>query len=450
MTGIIGPTPPVVAAAVLVAFVFLYRFFMGKRRDVLWADLAMLFFLALGVRAVAAVGVEIWLRTATGTPFLFGTLGDDFRYHAAATDLARRWSVGGFQLPPVLYTRGYDMALALVYWVMTPSVWLGKLSNVVVGAAVAPMVYRLVRDLDASESAWRAGLLTALFPPLVFWSTLLYKDTLLTLALVAVLTSGLRFLTGGGSALVAFLAGSVGILVVGALRLQTVVLAAVALSVSALAHPVRTGRHRRPRNIARVLLPVVAVLAGVYVFSSRLFAISGPGVLQYIGLDRIDIYYEARSLAFSTTSSGIESTFLSLPIQFVSAFALPLPLFVDTKSVWNATEQAMLGGNFVWLWLLYFAFSAMVRGNRRELMNWLPVIAIVVGTGASIAVRGYAMIYRHKMQMYPFVIVLAALAMSRLESGAWKRERLPRWLWGLGLGGIIVVYNYLRISIVAR
>lgn len=445
-----GLMAPAVAVLILAVFVFLYRFFLAFRRGTALYEMGVLFILGLMVRGVAAVVVELWLRVATGTPFLFGYLGDDSRYYEAAVHMARRWDTGGFQVPAVLYTQGYEAALAVGFWLLGPAVWLGKAFGVAIGAAIAPAVYRLVRDLDGRESAWTAGVITALFPPLVFWSTLLYKDTLLTLALVVVLVSGMRFLSRGGSALVAVLSAAVGMGIVGAFRLQSVLIAALALSASAVANPVRAGRRRLLRNLARVLLPVGGALAGLFIFSSRYFAIGGPGLFRYLGLDRINTFYEVRSLAFQTTSAPVEGAFLSLPIQLIASFVLPLPLFVDVGSPWTATEHAMLAGNIIWLWLLYYALLGIAKADRRNWLNWLPLILVIVGTASGIAVRGYAMIYRHKVQMYPFVIIIASMAMVRVRRGTWTDEKAPRWLWGVGLASLIVLYNFLRVGIAAR
>ncbi|MHC4924168.1 MAG: hypothetical protein ACYTG4_08835, partial [Planctomycetota bacterium] len=204
------------------------------------------------------------------------------------------------------------------------------------------------------------------------------------------------------------------------------------------------------RNLARIFLPIGGGVAVLGIFSSRLFAIGGPGFLRYFGLERINVFYEARGAAFQTNSSGVEGAFLSLPIQVVASFVMPLPLFVDVGSEWGATEHAMLAGNFIWLWLLYYALLGVAKADRRDWLNWLPLILVIFGTSVAIAVRGYAMIYRHKVQMYPFVIIMASMAMVRVRSGVWTDEKIPRWLWGAGLASLIVLYNFLRVGIAAR
>ncbi len=438
----------VIGSAVLGLFLLLYRIADGwsRGRPPAWEAWA-LFWLALGVRVGVVVVVDLWLRGRTGTPFLFGTLGDDFRYHETAADMARAWSVGGFQFPAVLYTQGFETTLALVYWITAPEVWIGKLFNVTVGALIAPLVYRLAFELEGRRCAWKAGVLTALFPPLVFWSGVLYKDTLLAAALVGVILAGVRFLSRAGLALGPVVTGLGALLVVGALRLQSVVVAGVAVSASAIVNPVTGGRNRWLRNLTRIFLPVGAALAGAYVFRSQLFAIAGPGVQRYLGLDRIDVFYATRGMALRTTGGAVESSFLSFPTQLVASVFLPLPLVVDTGSTWIATEQAMLAGNIIWLWLLYHALHGTVKADAGDWRNWLPVAVVIVGTVVGIAVRGYGLIYRHKVQMYPFVIALAALSLVRTEEGVWKDRRVPKLLWAWGLAGAIVLYNVLRLRL---
>ena len=442
-----------VTAAILVValFVSLYRFWLPRQRETDHrTNMMALFLLGLVVRIVALVAVEVWLRTSNGTPFLFGALGDDSRYHMAAADLAREWSLEGFRVPSVLYTRGFETALGLVYWVMSPTVLVGKAFNVLVGALIAPAVYRLANDLEGPRVAWTAGLLCALFPPLVFWSTLLYKDTLLTFALVSVLVSGLRFRESGFPSLPAVPLTIAAIGVVGALRLQSVLVVGTALAVLAIVRVQGQARTGIVRTMARLILPLAAVALVAWIFSSRQFAIGGPGVWQYLGLERINVFYEVRSAAFETSSTQVENTFLSVPIQLVATFFLPLPLFLNVGSEWAGSEEVMLGSDFVWLWLLFHAMVAIASGRKREFVVWLPVLIVIAGTAVGIATRGYAMIYRHKVQMYPFVIMLAASALVRTADRTWPRRPHAALLYWGGMGVLIVIYNYLRVSLVSR
>jgi hypothetical protein len=441
---------PTILALVILGFFGIALTTASRRQPgSLAGDLLALFLLALAVRCGAALLVNLWLNTATGTPFLFGYLGDDYRYHSIATGLAHRWSQEGFSLPAVLYTRGFETGLGTLYWLLTPSVWVGTAANVVMGSLIPVGTYRLLRSIDQPETAWLAGVLAAIFPPLVFWSTVLYKDTALTVLILVVMIAGTEVLRFGRIWTLAVVVAVVTALGIAVLRLQSLLIVALALVMFALLRP-RVRRWSLFEVTSRLLTGLLAAGLVIAVLRTPSLAAEGTDLTWYLGLDRIDLFYETRSLAFQTRSDSVESFFLSLPLQFVASFFLPLPLVADVGSQWQATEHVMLAGNLVWLWLMYYVLIAVWEAAPEERRAWIPVLVMVIATGVAIAVRGYALIYRHKVQMYPFAIMLAAVALHRTAEGRWPRHRVGAFFYTGSTLLVIVLYNFVRVSLSAR
>ena len=83
--------------------------------------------------------------------------------------------------PTAYFPPGMAFILALVYSVFGHSITCAKLLNVVLGTATCLIVYLIAKNLLKSTTAQRlSGLLVAVFPGLVAYTSLLYSETVFT------------------------------------------------------------------------------------------------------------------------------------------------------------------------------------------------------------------------------------------------------------------------------
>jgi len=196
------------------------------------------FFVALVVRVVAAVVVAVGFDG-----FLFFDDANYSRLAELAADGAVRDPYDSF-----LYERTATLLVPItgLYGLFGPVGLLGQLFVATVGAATAAAVTRLAREVVAWPYAALAGLIVALLPSQILWSSLVLKDAavwavLSALALVVALAA-----RGGGRRLALLGVAAAGLLVLlGFLRLHSLEVACVAIVLAVLAFP-------RPRPLARL------------------------------------------------------------------------------------------------------------------------------------------------------------------------------------------------------
>ncbi len=84
---------------------------------------------------------------------------------------------------------GYPFYLAAIYLFTGHNQLAGKLGNVLLGGALAGVVYLLARSLATRRIALVSGLLVALWPDLIFQSSILSSDLLCAFGFVTVMWS---------------------------------------------------------------------------------------------------------------------------------------------------------------------------------------------------------------------------------------------------------------------
>lgn len=190
---------------------------------------------ALAVFIVAlALRVSLSLLIASSGQGFFAS--DDATYHDLASQHASgatdKWDAYSHFLFDA--TAAFLLPLAFLYELFGPSKPAGQLYVAVLGATTAAVVVHVAREAVPLVPAVLAGLLVAVLPSQVLFSSLILKDAAVWLVLallawvvaVAARSVGLRLARCG-------IAGTVLLLVLGHLRLHTLVVACWALAMSA-------------------------------------------------------------------------------------------------------------------------------------------------------------------------------------------------------------------------
>lgn len=165
------------------------------KQDFLRRGFWVIFLTALAVRVLLVMAV----------PYVGG--GDAIHYDALAWSLVQGhgYSFGDGQ-PTAYIAPGYPLLVAAIYRLFGHSLFAGRLGNVLLDSVTAGIVYLLAKHLLTSRSHSRSsevyplagGLLYALNPSVVFWSTTLMTETSFTMLFALALLFALSSYLGEG------------------------------------------------------------------------------------------------------------------------------------------------------------------------------------------------------------------------------------------------------------
>lgn len=306
---------------------------------------------------------------------------------------------------------GFTLPLAVLYRLFGTHLFLGQLLAAVLGAVAAAAICRLLLEVTTRQWALTGGLVVALFPLQVLWSSVAYKDSAVwaaTAAMALVATwaahaAGWR-LAGCGVALAGF------VFWLGHLRRPTLIVTAWALLIAAFfSAPV--GRVVRVSG-ALVILVLVPWYLGV-----------GPGGIEY-GTSYTPSEVRAEGAEGADTSfvdvdAGGLADLQHLPRGLSVVLLEPYP-WTSFRGYEVRVAQAEL---LVWYPLLVVAAFGMptVLRRRRE----LAFLAVTAGglLGVYALYEGnFGTTLRHRAELLPALAVFAALGAPRLL-GVWRDRR---------------------------
>ena len=139
--------------------------------------------------AVALAARIFWVVYVPADPTDLRTMDDTIFYHGSATSLA---DGEGYLNPWVGYHTaqwppGYSFLLAAAYWLPGPDVPAAWSTNILLGALACVAVYWLGVLVAGQRAGALAGLIFAVFPGHVFFSTLVMSESLFVLLVVIVM-----------------------------------------------------------------------------------------------------------------------------------------------------------------------------------------------------------------------------------------------------------------------
>lgn len=386
-----------------------------------------IFIVALAARAITAVAITIgW-----GGILLL----DD----AAYSRLAELAADGAVEAPydEFLYERTASLLVPIagMYRLFGPLELLGQLYVALLGAATAAITARLAMEVVDRRWALLAGLIVALLPSQVLWSSLILKD-----AAVWAVLSGLALAVAvagrSGGRRLALLGATAAVLLVvlGFLRLHTLQVACVAILLAVLLYP-------RPRPLARlggatVLLACVPLVFGMGVAGSSFVAESRDPTAQRAlnaaeadsavvvapapASNAVDAQTSAPAAAPSpdeVSGAGTSIRYLPTGVTVVALRPWPWESLSASLGIRLARAETLL-----WYPLLLLALVGVPAIARHRRTLAFPVIAggaILVMYGLTEGNLGTA--YRHRGEFVWVVALLAALGAERIA--AWRRER---------------------------
>ena len=125
------------------------------------------------VALVAFLSRLIWILAVRATP-----ISDFLFYHTKATELAAGLGYVWHGHPTAFWPPGYPLFLSVLYRAAGASVLVAQLSSVVLWTVTSVLAYLLGTRLGGRRVGLIAGLLVALYPDFIFYSSLLASENL--------------------------------------------------------------------------------------------------------------------------------------------------------------------------------------------------------------------------------------------------------------------------------
>jgi hypothetical protein len=375
------------------------------------------FLLALAIRIGVAIAIAI-VHPHNIAP-------DGIQYSALAAAKATGHTQGWGPYEHFLYTRTLTLLLplTLLYKLFGTHQLVGQLYVTLIGAGTAAIVTRLAMEVLPKRWSLAAGLIVALLPTQIVWSSLILKDAAVWLLLaglaltiaIAGRSRGLRLIALGGAAAVL-------LVLLGYLREYTLVVAVWALMLAVLVGP-RT--HRLPQIAVAVVIGVFIPWVVFGMGPAGLTAVKGseaPSDIRAgmaVGASSAIAGATSASASASASSGELGADLHYLPQGVLAMLVQPYP--------WQATGSTYMkvarANAIIWYPLLLLGFLGLLTLRPRH----LRVMAFPLLAGGAILIS-YALVegnlgtaFRHRGEFEWVVALLAGFGLWRLAR--WRAER---------------------------
>jgi hypothetical protein len=329
--------------------------------------------------------------------------------------------LGLLDLPSVLtaafqgHHRGYGYLVGLLFYTTDSAARMPAAAlNCFLGALTVVFAYRIARSLFSEWVAVRAGWLVCLFPSLIIWSAQTLKEPVVILLETVALYGCVRLKVSGFS-IQHILLCALAIILVVPFRFYAAYIAGAAVALTLILPNFKKGRI----SIASAL--------GVAALVIPLFTMSGVLVQHEAEFERFDINriekFRGNVSEGLGGGSGIKQEYdLNDPSQFAMAALMGGSYIMLAPFPW----QLLSGGStrmlltapevMAWWWLFIFGvlpgFWYVVRNRFNEIM---PMLVFLFGLGLlySVMFGNIGLAYRHRAQLLPWLLILAAVGLER-------------------------------------
>jgi peptidoglycan/LPS O-acetylase OafA/YrhL len=348
-----------------------------------------------GLLAPVLVGFALRLVVMLIAHFSSRSLGDrgilvldDETYFRGAQKLAAFWSAGQAPDPARVdilgtYQFGYQLFLGVLFTLGTSSILLGKLVNVLIGAANVLIVALLGGRVLGERWKLRAAWVTALAPSLVWWSAPLLKEALATM-LVALGLLAITYLprpraVAGLAAVLAFL-----LILRGPAAFALVVGAGIAIAIA--------GRAVEGKWLSRPLLRFSAILVGGLVV-----------VAVVVSRGNLHNLYDQYNLVVHRMIHQYQGgNPARVPYDAIKSLVTPLPWVFDRGTEnWDR-------GLYPGVWLLFCALPLAAMGAwrlRRSPETWAMMGTAATALTINSITSGF--VFRQRSMIEPVILLLA-------------------------------------------
>jgi 4-amino-4-deoxy-L-arabinose transferase-like glycosyltransferase len=399
--------------------------------------------LRLGLVIIAAIAIAVRLAALVATPDLPLT-SDPADYDLHARTIADTGGYPGSHFttaggPSAVRPPGFTYLLGAVYAVTGDSVTAGRVTQALLGAAAAVLVALIALELFGRRPAIVAGLLTAVFPPLVLDGITLFTEPLfVALELAAVLAVLLwRRTSHFGWVLAAGVATGLAILTRPNALLVLVVLA-IAARESGPWRSLRTWRAPAVVTCCALLVVLPWTIRNAFAFDSFVLVSNQDGYTlagTYNATSRsrdatwIPANLDPGVRALIARNAALDEAATNDELRsYAREFALDHPAYVAEVAGRNTLRLLNLGGQsyervvarlqyglgprwadlMVWstIPILVLAALGAFTGSARAAPRWIWAVPVLLLTTVFVLAAN-----RHRAGIDPFLLMLSALAL---------------------------------------
>jgi hypothetical protein len=328
-------------------------------------------------------------------------------------------------------TATFMAPLTALTWLFGPHQISGQLLAAVFGVVTAVLTVALARRVVRPGVAVLAGLLVAVLPSQVYWSSVVLRESMVwtALALIALTLTAATAARSDRRLVLLGVVGFAALLALCHLRQQTAIVAAWALVLACLVVP---SRHRVLLPVGALVLAVVTPLlaglgAGGYTFvetsipqlariranlslgaaTSIVHTTPVPSSAGSTGTEVTD----AKGQRFRVDETGAGASLSGLPSGLLAVTVRPYPW----EPAGNTSVRMAKVENVGWLLLYALAIVGAVAGRRRRDVLAFPVIATgAILLTAAVTQGNLGTAFRHRGQVLWALALLAAIAFQRL------------------------------------
>jgi hypothetical protein len=348
----------------------------------LLAPLAVGFLLRLAVMLIAHIG-----SLSLGDHGLL--VVDDQTYLNGGVLVSELWRGGhtsNLTQPDVLgtYQLGYQLFLAAIFTLTTPSVLLGKVMNVLFGTITILLVGILGGRLLGERARLRAAWVAALAPSLVWWSAPLLKEAGATMLMMFALIAITYLPRPRALALLAFVI---------ALFMVVRGPAAFALVAGALLAVAIAGRKTERTWVSRPLVTYLTVMLTGFVV---LVVVVSRGNV-------VSLYHQYEFVVNNMIDAYQGNNPVRVPYDAVKSLVTPLPWVFDARTTSNWDRSLYPG-----VWVLICALPLAAMGAWR--LRTRPEGWALVGTAATVlCINAFTsgFVFRQRSMIEPILLLLA-------------------------------------------
>ena len=379
-------------------------------------DVVRTFAIAFLVRAVAVFVLHYVFFL--NDPSLLG--GDDTGYDNSGRALLNFWQGEGDPPrigPPSGIFSYYAINAALLAVAGERSILIPRVVNAFLGALIAVLVHRSATQLFDRRAGRIAGLLAALLPSLIVWSSLNMRDVWAWFGIVVVAHQVIAIERRGFGAALPGLLGGMAIL---ALIRSWVVLIVILGLLSGYLLAALRGRARAVAAVGVVLL-FGALVLGLGVGREYIVRISERGLTGF----RAGTTVDQSAFAAGVDLSSLGSVLRFLPVGISYMLFGPFPWNVQGMRQALALPEVLF-----WYFLLTRIVAGAFRGIRARPVSAAPLLAICGGIfiGLALLEGNLGLIYRHRAQAAVVLLIFAGggWARARARAGSAEAPALPR------------------------
>ena len=404
-----------------------------------------LFAWSLILRLLVMVILYFVFKHFTGVPFEAGEGYDDHTYHILATDIAEAWKQGEFGIMKHIswvmgfsYS-GYPAFCGGLYYLFTPLTIVARIANCIIGSIAVLLTYKIGKKLFGERIGRTAGILAMMFPYMIYFSATQHKDMLLTLLVLLVIYVVVKFISGekGNTfeTLIFFLS------IISLFTFRTIVPVLIIVCIL-LTNVFYIRLNLSFVRLSKTIFLILLVSAGL-VFVNKIGGKEASITRISGGIEHRDLK-TTRWAMDRTAVAGYASrrlfTAISFPAPFVTLVKIPL----DTTEAPIRPELYKMGATFVWNILSYFSLIGMSIAIIKRIKFTMPLWFFVVFYLFAIANMNLVMHDRHRLVVFPFLIVFAALGLHGIIQ---YRIKIHFWLIYLLIMAVtIFMWNYIRLA----